>query len=789
MFALSSLSAIAFLAVAAQADQTREFALVRDGKPLATIVVAAEPTVAAAFAAEEFQDHVRRITGATLPIVPDNVPVPGSRVLVGRSQATDALGLPGEPLKPQEYLIRYLPDTLVLLGCEAKAARPLAPHRVEGRFGRALDFDGQRDVTVIDKPGFRDEAGTLEAWVWLPAEKQTACHGTILRLDGVSPWTYHILQRDVNTSRISYTTYDGKEGHGVASGDLAEGWHHVAGTYNAAAGKMELFIDGRSVGATKYVKTTCQTSQLGIGGVAPTGSDKVGNAIRGRIDEVRLSTAVRDFVQAPAEPYAADDRTVLLLHCDETAGLARDASDTVRSAAPPDPFDQNATLYAVYDFLERACDVRWLAPGDIGVSCPTTPTLIVRGQDVRRAPAMRYRWLAGSTLYMPGPPQAVSQFDARVWRLRMRLGGQPYSVSHSFYGYYDRFLKSRPEWFAQGYSGQPPQMCYTHPDFIAQVVQDARDFFDGKGLKPGATAAGDIFGLVPMDNASWCKCLRCQAELNKAEEANRQFNNGKASDYVFGFVNKVAREIAKSHPNKWIAALAYSNYAYYPAKIQVEPNVAVQLCLHTRNWWCPSMEANDRKTLRQWRAPAPNRPLYLWLYYCFPALNARSGKFHYFPGYFAHTAAAQMKLFHEAHIAGMFIENSSECNESYLMDQVEFYVTLKMADQPELDGNQLIDEFFTRYYGAAAGPMKELYLAIEETFSNPKNYPIEIQRSDAHQHQTKQLAWGSLGTRQRMARFGQLMAQAKAAARTPQEKERVALFEQGQWEYMRKGQP
>jgi hypothetical protein len=102
MFTLPSLSAISLLAIAAQAGQVHESALVRDGKPLATIVVAAEPTVAAAFAAEELQDHVRRITGATLPIVPDNVPVTGSRVLVGRSQATDAMGLPGEPLKPQE---------------------------------------------------------------------------------------------------------------------------------------------------------------------------------------------------------------------------------------------------------------------------------------------------------------------------------------------------------------------------------------------------------------------------------------------------------------------------------------------------------------------------------------------------------------------------------------------------------------------------------------------------------------------------------------------------------------
>jgi hypothetical protein len=789
MLALQAFSVALILAASPQADTARELTLVREGKPLATIVVAAEPSGAAAFAAEELQYHVRKITGASLPIVADDRPVTGPRVLVGRSKATDALGLPGEPLKPQEYLIRYLPDTLVLLGRETGAQQPACPKRANGKFGRALEFDGRRDVTMIETPGFHDQSGTLEAWVWMPAEKQSGCHGTILRLDGGGPWTYHILQRDMNTSRISYTTYDGKEGHGLASGELAEGWHHVAGTFDAAAGKMELRVDGQSVGTTKYVKTTCRGSRLGVGGMASEERGKVGNPFRGRIDEVRVSRTVREFPQIPSQPYTTDDHTTLLLHCDETAGPARDASGSARGAAIPAPFDENATLYAVYDFLERSCDVRWYAPGEIGLVCPTTATLVVRGSDLRRAPAMRHRTIAGANLYLPGPPETVPQSDARIWRLRMRLGGQPFSVCHSFYGYYDRYLKTHPEWFAQGYPGQPPQMCYTHPGFIAQVIQDARDYFDGKGAKPGATAAGDVFGLVPMDNMSWCKCPRCQAELNRAEQANRQFNNGKASDYVFRFVNEVAREIGKSHPGKRIGALAYSDYAYYPAKIEVEPNVVVQLCLHTRNWWCPSMEANDRKVLRQWRERDPKRPLYLWLYYCFPALNSHFGKFHYFPGYFAHSVVNQMRLYQETGIEGLFLENSSECGESYLMDQLEFYVTFKLADRPELDGNQLIDEFFTRYYGAAAGPMKELYLAIEETFSNPKNYPLEIQRSDAHQHQTKELAWGSLGTKERMERFGRLMAQAKASAQTPIEKQRVALFERGQWDYMKNGQP
>ena len=93
-----------------------EFPLAQDGKPAATIIVAQSPVHAAAFAAWELQDHVRRITGAVLPIVSDTAAVEGPRILVGRSAATDKLGLEGGDLKSQEYLIRFLPAALVLLG-------------------------------------------------------------------------------------------------------------------------------------------------------------------------------------------------------------------------------------------------------------------------------------------------------------------------------------------------------------------------------------------------------------------------------------------------------------------------------------------------------------------------------------------------------------------------------------------------------------------------------------------------------------------------------------------------
>jgi hypothetical protein len=199
------------------------------------------------------------------------------------------------------------------------------------------------------------------------------------------------------------------------------------------------------------------------------------------------------------------------------------------------------------------------------------------------------------------------------------------------------------------------------------------------------------------------------------------------------------------------------------------------------------MEANDRKVLSDWRRLEPNRPLYLWLYYCFPALNSSSGNFHYFPGFFAHQVVPQMRLYHEAGIKGFYIENSSECGATYLMDQLEYYVTFKLADDPTLDGHALIEEFFARYYGAAAIPMKALYGQIEDLFTNPKHYPPEIQKSDAHQHQTEELAWKWLGTPARMTQLQKLMDQAVAAAVTETEKERVRLFQVGIWDYMVEG--
>lgn len=567
------------LILVAPTAQGSAFSITQGGKPTATIVISQSPTVAAKFAAKELQDHVELISGATLPIASDVDVVDGPRILIGESIATKKVGIKASALRSQEVIVRFLPDTLVLIG--------------------------------KDKPD--------------------------------------------------------------AQGEI------------------------------------------------------------------------------------------------------------------PGLFDDRGSLNAVYELLERFCGVRWYHATELGAVYSKRETLTVNGNSVKRMPDMKYTWITPTDLWMPRKTDYVARQDGDLWKLRMRLGGEKHEANHSFYGYYDRFLKTHRDWFAQGYSGQPPQMCYTNEGFIAQVVQDARDYFDGKGLKPGAMAMGDYFGAVPMDTNNWCKCERCQAVLKGCDVDNQQFSSGKASNYIWGFVNKVAREVRKTHPDKYIAGLAYWEYAHYPTNVRLESNIAVQLCLAPRNWFVSSSEKNDMLIFNDWTQKEKDRPVYLWLYYNFPALNGWGDDYNVFPGFFAHSVAKQVPMYQKAGVRGIFMEHSSEFRQSHLLDLPDIYVTVRMAKDKALSGDAIIDEFFSRYYGAAGKPMKEIYSIIEKAYYSPSSYSKDVQESKALVHQDERIAWEMLGTKERMDEMGALMAQARQLASTDTEKKRLALFDEGIWQYMLDG--
>ena len=85
--------------------------------------------------------------------------------------------------------------------------------------------------------------------------------------------------------------------------------------------------------------------------------------------------------------------------------------------------------------------------------------------------------------------------------------------------------------------------------------------------------------------------------------------------------------------------------------------------------------------------------------------------------------------------------------------------------------------------------MRKFYDTVEQAYGNPANYPeaIAAGKIEGHHHQTEEVAWGYLGNAKRMETLGRLMEEAKAAAQTADQRQRVTLFEMGTWDYMTAG--
>lgn len=795
------LIAAGILALVGCKPKAPEFSLVKDGKPQATIIIAKEPSKTTLFAVQELNEHLELVAGAKLPVVDDAAEVKGPRVLVGESAATKALGLKSADFKDQEYLVQATPDTLILMGKDDFEA-PVAEGAeddiwVDGKWGKALAFD-ENTVFTVDQHGFDDREGTLECWVQIAAGKPSS--GTILRL--TSGRDHVVLLLECN-SVLYRSIHDGRE-TSLRADNLAPGWHHIMATHSVASGKVELFVDGVSRGSGVYHQTGVAQSKLYIGGFFVGFKNTIWTPLRGTIDEIRISRSIRPAVAATA-PFEADGETTLLLDCDEGHGAP---AGTVRSgeaamlAALPNAFANNGTLYAVYEFLENDCGVRWYAPGELGTVVDKQPTLTVKtGQD-RRSPAMTFREISWSE-QRGARRSAYTVYDKALWSLRMRAGGENIMQGmHSFIGYRDRFSKSygtnpnafevdRPEFFAKGLTeaqmmapdkpGGMPNLCYSSPELVAQVVQDARNYFDGKGLKLGGMARGDYFALGPMDMAPYCKCADCQAALRSPADA---IDRGYVGDYWYGFVNRIAKELRKTHPDKILPILAYHDYANPPEGFVLEPNVSVTFCaLGPSMWWDPARRERDRRAFDNgWALQGKNHAfqLYGWLYYLGGMMGQTDADY---PDACAFQVPAFIKSLYDAGMRGLYIQQAENVGYSFLMSQLELYLTLKLAADPTLDGKALIDEFFVRYYGEAGSMMKQLYAEMEQVKFDISNYPEEVRRGDKYNLLSPEIAYRYLVTPERAERWGKLMDEAVASA-TGVHKERVQQYKTGVWDRM-----
>jgi len=144
------------------------------------------------------------------------------------------------------------------------------------------------------------------------------------------------------------------------------------------------------------------------------------------------------------------------------------------------------------------------------------------------------------------------------------------------------------------------------------------------------------------------------------------------------------------------------------------------------------------------------------------------GKWNCFPCFEPEVISRAVKRYHSDGVRGAFL-----CG---IGQQLDYYLYMQTAFNVDTDCQELVDEFFSRYFGAAGAPMKKFYYRI-----------AAINREEGVVGRSRELSWRRLGTPERMRELATYIEEAARLAGTDIEKQRVDTWKTGVWDYMKAG--
>ncbi|MBI3861572.1 MAG: DUF4838 domain-containing protein [Planctomycetia bacterium] len=464
------------------------------------------------------------------------------------------------------------------------------------------------------------------------------------------------------------------------------------------------------------------------------------------------------------------------------------------------------TCYAVHAFLEQTLGVRWYYPNEeIGVVIPTSATIVAKDLDIRRRPDAPIRsiyplFCNSEHLYFSDwdQPQKFqsSWIDARTsllyWIRNRAWGSTPHNANHSFHGYDEAFGQVHPEWFSTKswdkmkdlLSARPGayqtdiQPCLTAPGLLEEVVKTARDYFDGKPPahpRLHAAATGNSFPVMLNDNTNMCGCASCTAQYRSDLGPD-----GSASHYAWSFVNRVAKEVGRTHPQAIISNCAYFNYTAPPKGLIFEPNVAVTFCKFYTGYADRNVQEQDYQRIAVYVHENKARSFTTWEYLLKPPITEGA-----FPCLVPHLHAEDVKRLSE--IGGfrgginqyLYLtafhgdQPSGMAWASPVLDFMNVYWRLKLYDNFQLDIDQALDEYYATFFGPGAAAMKAFYSALEHRWMSLGG------ASDAR------ASWGKLGTPEFLQEVAGFIRTARQTTEEgSQYRKRVELADAGIMQYL-----
>jgi len=350
------------------------------------------------------------------------------------------------------------------------------------------------------------------------------------------------------------------------------------------------------------------------------------------------------------------------------------------------------TANGIYSFLQRYLGVRWFIPGPLFEFVPNLKEFRLPVVEEVSNPSFSWRMYSG----VPGEQGADW---SRRNLLQFRRPDLPFaSFGHNLSNIFppSEFAHDHPEIYClidgrrvTDQSDRRGQPCFSNPLTAQIATAKARSHFDSN---PAATS----FSLSVNDNMDFCQCDEC-TRFGVRTFRGRPIH----SNAYFDFVNGVAKEVLRTHPDRHLTALAYWGVELPPEKIERLPdNVAIFLTQDTSQHHDPTYMRTDRAILAEWSRKCAH--LIKYDYYGLGWLTAR---------YFPTLAANDLAFLRQSGGIGLY----SEAFPYWPNMAPQIYVVPQILWNANRDVRELLNEFFA-FFSEARTEVAAFYEVLQKAW-------------------------------------------------------------------------
>lgn len=361
--------------------------------------------------------------------------------------------------------------------------------------------------------------------------------------------------------------------------------------------------------------------------------------------------------------------------------------------------NERGLRYGVYAFFENFCGVRYLT-ADVDYIPEAASIEIPKDTFDLQNPAFEYRRLEYYQVYhnydFADKLRLNASEEDRRWGLFV----------HTFFDLIppEKYFEEHPEWYALiggerkaavgGDYSNVTQLCCSNDEMIAELIKNL-----GEMMKQRPDC--DWWSVSQEDNEYFCQCEKCR-EI--AEQT------GTLGGPIYYMIEKVAAE----YPDKTISTLAYTYSFDIPKNIEFRDNVLIMFC-PVEYYSGINFGVDENEYAEKFESVFTEfgklTKIYLWDY----IINFNNLMMP-FPNLYI--LKNHLQYFADNNVTMVFMQGNREVGGD--MWALREYVTAKLMWNPDLDTDELIDDFLNCYYGAAAPMMREYINLLTSKFEEAK---------------------------------------------------------------------